>query len=128
MRIGVELLGSGAQADDVEAAIDDVARAYGVGSVQAAVTFAMITVSRDPGSGQPITLLHFVRDRTVDFGRLAAVSTVVRRARRGGPTPEAPQAAIDEVERRGARAPPPRPAPPPPPPGAGAPAPPPRAR
>lgn len=79
MRIAVTMLGSGAQTDDVEASIGQLAQAYGIGGVQAAVSFSMISVSRYDRAGEPpTTLLHLVRDRRTDFTRLAAVSDLVR--------------------------------------------------
>src|SRR4051812_34204292 len=76
MRIGVAMLRSGAETDDVEESILAVASVLGVPGVQAAVTFSMISISED-GPSQPTTLLHFVRDRTVEFDRLAATASVV---------------------------------------------------
>jgi uncharacterized membrane protein YjjP (DUF1212 family) len=78
MRAGAVLLSSGAQSDDVEKAIVDVCAAYGVSPVQAAVSFSIISLSHDSPATGPITLVHIVRDRTTDFGHLAAASKVVR--------------------------------------------------
>jgi uncharacterized membrane protein YjjP (DUF1212 family) len=84
MRVAVAMLASGAQTDDVEAAIRAVADAYGLPGAQASVTFSIITISYDPaGDAGPTTLLHIVRDRTSDFGRLAAAAAIVRRVRDG---------------------------------------------
>jgi uncharacterized membrane protein YjjP (DUF1212 family) len=81
MRVAVNQLASGAQTDDVEAAVRDVARRYGLRGVQAAITFSMISISLDTGETNPITMLHFVPDRTVDFDRLAATAALVRTIR-----------------------------------------------
>ena len=81
MHAGVLLLRSGAQSDDVEEAIAGVAAAYGVAPVHAAVTFSIISVSHDTPTTDPITLVHIVRERTTDFGHLAAAASVVRRIR-----------------------------------------------
>jgi len=80
MRVAVAMLASGAQTDDVEAAIRTIASAYGLPAAQASVTFSIITISYDPaGDAGPTTLLHIVRDRTSDFGRLAGAAAIVRR-------------------------------------------------
>ena len=84
MRVAVRMLANGAQTGDVETAIGQVVRAFGVDRVQAAVSFSMITISRYTGDDQPpTTLLHLVQDRTTDFTRLAAVSELVRRVHAG---------------------------------------------
>jgi uncharacterized membrane protein YjjP (DUF1212 family) len=79
MRVAVAMLASGGSTGDVEATVREVARAYDARGVQAAVTFSTISVSQYTGDGPPVTLLHLVRDRTTDFGRLAGVSAIVRR-------------------------------------------------
>jgi len=84
MRVAVRMLANGAQTGDVETAIGQVVRAFGVDRVQAAVSFSMITISRYTGDDlPPTTLLHLVQDRTTDFTRLAAVSELVRRVHAG---------------------------------------------
>jgi uncharacterized membrane protein YjjP (DUF1212 family) len=99
MRVAVTMLSSGAQSDEVEAAITSITEAYGVHDVQASVTFSGITVSHDrSGTERPTTLLHIVRDRTSDFARLAAASDTVRRIRAGELDPEAASAALDQLE------------------------------
>ena len=84
MRIAVTMLGSGAQADDVEAAMIAAAEGLHLPGIQAAVTFSTIAVSYDAAIDQPpITLLHIVRDRTVDFDRLAETATLTHRIQTG---------------------------------------------
>jgi uncharacterized membrane protein YjjP (DUF1212 family) len=46
MRVAVTMLANGAQTEDVEASIGQLADAYDVGGVQAAVSFSMISISR----------------------------------------------------------------------------------
>jgi uncharacterized membrane protein YjjP (DUF1212 family) len=99
LRIAVGLLGSGAPTDDVEADMSALAGAFGVAPVQAAVTFSTVTVSMDRGDRAPITAFHFVRDRTVDFSRLAALSEVVGKARAGVVGLDEVEAELAEVER-----------------------------
>ncbi len=99
MRAGVNLLMSGAQTDDVEEAITTVARAFGLTSVQAAVTFSTISVSHDdPDAAAPTTLLHLVKDRTSDFGRLAGAASIVRDINDRQLDLAAAERAFDELE------------------------------
>ena len=98
LRIAVAMLGSGASTDDVETSMVSLARAFGVQPVQAAVTFSMVSVSHDRADGPPITVLHFVKDRSVDFDRLASLAQVVARVRRGELDLEAAEAAVADVE------------------------------
>ncbi len=99
MRIAVTMLSNGAQAEDVEASIGHLARAYDVGGVQAAVSFSMISISRYTHPDEPpTTLLHLVRDRRIDFTRLAAVSETVRHIRDGSLDLETAESAVDRLD------------------------------
>jgi uncharacterized membrane protein YjjP (DUF1212 family) len=77
------MLGSGAQTDDVEAAIGSITTGLGVPGVQASVTFATITVSHAEPGAPPTTLLTMVRDRETDFSYLADLSRLAYRIGRG---------------------------------------------
>jgi uncharacterized membrane protein YjjP (DUF1212 family) len=102
MRIAVMTLASGAQTNDVEAAIGTVARAYGVDGVQAAVTFSTISISYYGGAAEPATtLLHLVRVRTTEFTRLAGVSGVTRMIRTGRLGLDEAEAELDRLETTG---------------------------
>jgi len=85
MRVAIAMLGSGAQTDDVETAIDTTGRAYRIDPIQRSVTFSGIAISYDdPTDGHPpTTLLYTVPERVSDFARLAAASSVVRRIKAG---------------------------------------------
>ncbi len=99
MRIAVGMLANGAQAEDVEATIGQVVRAYGIGEVQAAVSFSMISISRSERPDEPpTTLIHLVRGRTIDFSRMAAIAELVQRITSGGVDPEAAEAEIDRLD------------------------------
>ena len=99
MRTAVAMLSSGAQSDEVEAIAVAVASAFGLHGVQAAVTFSTITLSHDASDLEsPTTLLHIVRDRTSDFGRLAAAASLARGVRDGTVTLEDAEAALDSLE------------------------------
>ena len=101
MRTAVAMLGSGAQSDDVEAAIETIAGAYGMAGAQASVTFSGISISYDPkGLDHPTTVLHIVRERRSDFARLATASGLVRRIRDGECSLDAAEAALDELEQQ----------------------------
>ena len=80
MRIAVTMLANGAQTEDVEASIRLVVRVFGLEGVQAFVSFSTISISRYGRADEPpTTLLHLVRDRTIDFQRMASASDLVRR-------------------------------------------------
>jgi uncharacterized membrane protein YjjP (DUF1212 family) len=99
MRTAVAMLSSGAQSDEVEAIAVAVASAFGLHGIQAAVTFSTITLSHDASDLEsPTTLLHIVRDRTSDFGRLAAAASLARGVRDGTVTLDAAEAALDSLE------------------------------
>ena len=84
MWIATDLLGSGAQTDDIESSIVRVAAALGVHGLQAAVTFSTIAIAYDRGPDHPpTTLMHIVHTREVDFDRLASVSAVATRIHAG---------------------------------------------
>ena len=95
------MLGSGAQTDDIETAIDTVGSAYGIDTIQRSVTFSGIAISHDPpGSGPPTTLLYTVPERVSDFARLAATSSVVRGIKAGDYDVAQAEAALDELDRQ----------------------------
>ncbi len=99
MRVAVTMLANGAQTEDVEASIGQLADAYDVGGVQAAVSFSMISISRYTGRDEaPTTLLHLVRDRRTDFTRLAAVAEIVRHVRDGTLDLEAAEWEVDRLD------------------------------
>jgi uncharacterized membrane protein YjjP (DUF1212 family) len=84
MRIAATMLANGAQSGEVESAIGQLVRRFGVDGVQAAVSFSMISISRSARHDEPpMTLLYLVRDRTINFTRLAAVSDLVPHIRSG---------------------------------------------
>jgi uncharacterized membrane protein YjjP (DUF1212 family) len=99
MRTAVAMLGSGAQSDDVEAAIRTIATAYGMVGAQASVTFSGISISYVPnGRDHPTTVLHIVRERRSDFARLATASALIRRIRDGECSLADAEAALNELE------------------------------
>lgn len=101
MRVAAGMLASGASTGDVEATVGRVARAYDAHGVQAAVTFSTISISRYAGDAPPVTLLHLVRDRTTDFGRLSGLTAVVRAIVDGSLTLAAAERALDRLDEAG---------------------------
>ncbi len=98
MRIGVAMLSSGAQSDEVEDAVSATAKGFGLAGVQAVVTFSTISVSYYTSPDlPPATLLHLVRDRRADFGRLAAASGLVRRVHDSSISLEAARTELDRI-------------------------------
>jgi uncharacterized membrane protein YjjP (DUF1212 family) len=80
IRVGALLLSSGATTDEVELAMQRVARASGLTNVLAIVQFGTISVSYDPGpDAEPITLIRVARSTSADYGRLAASAELARR-------------------------------------------------
>ncbi|MFI9272211.1 threonine/serine exporter ThrE family protein [Kitasatospora sp. NPDC052896] len=74
LRIGELLLASGEAAEDVEAAMLGVARAYRLCRCEPGVTFTLIAISYQPSLvDPPITAERTVRRRSCDYTRLAAV-------------------------------------------------------
>jgi len=102
MRVAIAMLGSGAQTDDVETAIDTTGRAYRIDPIQRSVTFSGIAISYDdPTDGHPpTTLLYTVPERVSDFARLAAASSVVRRIKAGDLDIAGAEGALDELVRQ----------------------------
>ncbi len=102
MRIAITMLGSGAQTDDVETAIETIGRAYGIDPIQRSVTFSGIAISHDdPTDGRPpTTLLYTVPERVSDFARLAAAASVARRIKGGELDIAQAEQALDELDRQ----------------------------
>nr|WP_246450867.1 threonine/serine exporter family protein [Allostreptomyces psammosilenae] len=78
LRIGELLLSSGESAEDVEAAMLGVTRAYGLDRCEPNVTFTLLTISYQPSLvDSPVTAERVVRRRGSDYTRLAAVYRLV---------------------------------------------------
>ncbi|MFF8381737.1 threonine/serine exporter family protein [Streptomyces sp. NPDC015661] len=74
LRIGELLLAGGEGAEDVEAAMFAICRAYGLDRVEPTVTFTLLSVTYQPSLvDDPITANRTVRRRGTDYTRLAAV-------------------------------------------------------
>ncbi|MFD3521842.1 threonine/serine exporter ThrE family protein [Streptomyces sp. NPDC058653] len=78
LRIGELLLAGGEGAEDVEAAMFAVSRAYGLDRCEPNVTFTLLSISYQPSLvDDPVTASRTVRRRGTDYTRLAAVFTLV---------------------------------------------------
>ena len=84
LELGSVLLATGARTADVETTIRSVASSLGAPDVQASVTFSSITVSVTPSEDEePLTVVRLVRQRSSDYTRLAAASSLVRAVHEG---------------------------------------------
>ncbi|MEV6234908.1 threonine/serine exporter family protein [Saccharopolyspora shandongensis] len=80
LRIGEVQMASGAGASDVTATIIAVVSAYGLPHTEVDVIYTSITVSTYRGTDlPPITSLRVVRNRSLDYTRLADVEDLLRR-------------------------------------------------
>src|SRR6187549_3089535 len=77
IRVGALLLSSGAATDEVERAMQRIARASGLSNVLAIVQFGTISVSYDPGpEAEPITLIRVSRSRMTVEEALAEIERI----------------------------------------------------
>ncbi|MGP4019487.1 threonine/serine ThrE exporter family protein [Saccharopolyspora sp. 5N708] len=84
LRIGEVQMASGAGASDVTATIIAVVNAYGLPHCEVDVIYTSITVSCYRGTDlPPITSLRVVRNRSIDYTRLADVEALLRRITAG---------------------------------------------
>ncbi|MFE7124853.1 threonine/serine exporter ThrE family protein [Streptomyces sp. NPDC057617] len=78
LRIGELLLAGGEGAEDVEAAMFAVSRAYGLDRCEPNVTFTLLSISHQPSLVEdPVTASRTVRRRGTDYTRLSAVFTLI---------------------------------------------------
>jgi uncharacterized membrane protein YjjP (DUF1212 family) len=78
LRIGELLLAGGEGAEDVEAAMFAICRAYGLDRCEPTVTFTLLSITYQPSLvDDPVTANRTVRRRGTDYTRLAAVFRLV---------------------------------------------------
>ncbi|NUS72441.1 MAG: threonine/serine exporter family protein [Corynebacteriales bacterium] len=78
LRIGELLLAGGEGAEDVEAAMFAVTRAYGLDRTEPTATFTMLSITHQPSLvDDPVTASRTVRRRGTDYTRLAAAYKLV---------------------------------------------------
>lgn len=84
LRVGEVQMASGAGASDVTATIIGVTSAYGLPHCEVDVIYTSITVSCYRGTeSSPVTSLRVVRNRSIDYTRLADVEDLVRQITAG---------------------------------------------
>lgn len=98
LRIGEVQMASGAGASDVTATIIGVVSAYGLPHCEVDVIYTSITVSCYRGTEQPpITSLRVVRNRSIDYTRLADVEKLLRRITAGEISASDAYAELDRI-------------------------------
>lgn len=98
LRIGEVQMASGAGASDVSATITGVTNAYGLPHCEVDVIYTSITVSCYRGTEVlPITSLRVVRNRSLDYTRLAEVEALIRRITAGEVTAADAYAELDRI-------------------------------
>ena len=98
LRIGEVQMASGAGASDVTATIIGVVSAYGLPHCEVDVIYTSITVSCYRGTESlPITSLRVVRNRSLDYTRLADVEALVRQITAGDISAQDAYAELDRI-------------------------------
>ncbi|WP_433871077.1 threonine/serine ThrE exporter family protein [Saccharopolyspora sp. CA-218241] len=98
LRIGEVQMASGAGASDVTATIIGVVNAYGLPHCEVDVIYTSITVSCYRGTDlPPITSLRVVRNRSIDYTRLADAEDLVRRITAGELSASDAYAELDKI-------------------------------
>lgn len=98
--IGAVLVASGVGAVDAAASMTGVTEAYGLRRCQFDVTFTRITISYRRGIGDdPLTAMHQVRARSLDYTRLDAADRLVQRIVGGKIVRDDAQAELDRLAR-----------------------------
>ncbi|MDQ4007731.1 MAG: threonine/serine exporter family protein, partial [Actinomycetota bacterium] len=96
--IGAVQLACGVGAVDVTSSMRGVLEAYGVRRCQVDVTYDRITVSYRAWVGaDPLTAMHKVRSRSLDYSRLQAVDRLIQRVADGGVDRSAANAELAEI-------------------------------
>lgn len=100
LRIGEIQMASGVGASDVSATITSVTDAYGLPHCEVDVIYTSITVSCYRGTENlPITSLRVVRNRSLDYTRLAEVERLIRRIVGGEITTSDAYAELETIAR-----------------------------
>ncbi|MEV0697358.1 threonine/serine exporter family protein [Saccharopolyspora sp. NPDC050389] len=98
LRIGEVQMASGAGASDVTATVIAVVSAYGLPHTEVDVIYTSITVSTYRGTDlPPITSLRVVRNRSLDYTRLADVEDLLRRITANELTASEAYAELDRI-------------------------------
>lgn len=98
LRIGEVQMASGAGASDVSATITGVTQAYGLPHCEVDVIYTSITVSCYRGTeALPVTSLRVVRNRSLDYTRLAETEQLVRKITSGELSASDAYAELDRI-------------------------------
>lgn len=98
LRAGAALLSAGAVTIEVEALILDLTAACGLDQCEADVTFTSMTASYIRGDDvEPVTAVRVVRKRSLDYGRLSAITALRDDLEAGRITAEEAIARLDQV-------------------------------
>ncbi|MCL2582548.1 MAG: threonine/serine exporter family protein [Streptosporangiales bacterium] len=98
LRAGGALLSAGATTIEVEALILDLTAACGLDQCEADVTFTSMTASYIRGDDvEPVTVVRVVRQRSVDYGRLSAITALRDDLEAGRVTAEDAIVRLDQV-------------------------------
>src|SRR3954465_7110972 len=99
LRIGEQLLSSGAGASDVSAAMNNVAWACGLRGFTADVTFTALTMTQQSAPDEPAVIqIRQVRYRDVDYGDLTEADQIIRAVGAGQIIRDVVAGQIDRVE------------------------------
>jgi uncharacterized membrane protein YjjP (DUF1212 family) len=98
LRLGVVMLASGAQAQEVETSLQVVLQAMGLPGAGAVITYSNVMVSYvAPGDAEATTAIQSVRRWEPDYNRLAVTAALVKDIRDGRADLEAAEAQLDGV-------------------------------
>jgi uncharacterized membrane protein YjjP (DUF1212 family) len=101
LRLGVIMLASGAQTQEIETTLRAVMRALGLPGAEAVITYSTVSVSYiAPGDAEATTAIQVVRHWRPDYNRLAAAAALASAIREGRADLDAAEAELDRVEAR----------------------------
>jgi uncharacterized membrane protein YjjP (DUF1212 family) len=97
--MGVTMLASGGQTQDIEDGVRQTMRSLGLPDPEVVITYATISLSYvAPGDAEATTAIRVVRSWTPDFDRLAAASALVRAITDGRVDLGGAEAELDRIE------------------------------
>lgn len=98
LRLGVVMLASGAQTQEVETSLRAVMRAFGLPGAEAVITYGAVRVSYvAPGDAEATTAIQVVRQWRPEFNQLAAAAALVTAIRDGHAGLEDADAELDRI-------------------------------
>jgi len=98
LRLGVVMLARGAHAHEVETAMRNVLRGFGLPAAEAVITQATVSVSDiSPDDAETTTAIQAVRDWQPDFTQLTATAALVEAIRDGRTDLDTAEAELDRI-------------------------------